>query len=69
MLFFYREEGALGGLPEGVTRSNLRLMADSPGVREWWASSPHRTQYPEAMIRFVDGEYKKISASRSRNDA
>jgi hypothetical protein len=59
MLYFYRAEGAIGVLPEDVTRSNLRLMANSPGVREWWANSPHRTQYPEKMIRFVDAEYEK----------
>jgi hypothetical protein len=63
MLFFYREESALGDLPEDVTQSNLHLLADSPGVRVWWATSPHRTQYPEAMIRFVDELYSKRDAS------
>lgn len=63
MLFFYRDEGALGDLPEDVTRANLRLLANSPGVREWWATSPHRAQYPEAMIRFVDAEYEKSDSS------
>ncbi len=60
MLFFYREEGAVCDLPEQLTLTNLPIMAGSGGVRQWWATSEHRTEFPDGLVRLVDDFYANI---------
>ena len=36
-----------------VGRDNVILYA-GPGVRDWWASSPHRNEYPREFMAIID---------------
>jgi hypothetical protein len=57
LIFLYREEHGIGDLPEEITMGNLPLLADSSGVEQWWKSSPHRAEYPAALVQLVDDFY------------
>ncbi len=36
-----------------MSRSNVAVYA-GPGVRVWWSTSPHRTEYPDEFIQSID---------------
>jgi len=46
------EEGLGEYLREGI--ENNLLIYNSPGIRDWWASSPHRNEYPTDFILAID---------------
>jgi hypothetical protein len=47
------DEG-LGSYLRDDIADNL-LVYDSPGLRAWWQTSPHREEYPEDFAHFVEG--------------
>ena len=36
-----------------MSSSNVAIYA-GPGVRAWWSSSPHRSEYPDEFIKSID---------------
>jgi hypothetical protein len=46
-------EDGLGTYLRDDIADNL-LIFDSPGLREWWRTSPQRSQYPGDFVSFID---------------
>ena len=44
-----------------VSRNNIALYA-GPGVRDWWSSSPHRSEYPEGFAQSIDLLFEREKA-------
>ncbi len=36
-----------------IARSNVVLYS-GPGTRDWWSSSPHRSEYPDGFVKSID---------------
>ena len=49
-----------------LSRANVALYA-GPGARDWWSSSPHRSEYPDAFAESIDllFETEKAAAEAS----
>ncbi|NIP50833.1 MAG: hypothetical protein GWN81_02350, partial [Phycisphaerae bacterium] len=47
-------EDGLGEYLRDELADNI-LVYDSPGLRDWWANTAHRNEYPSDFAKFVDG--------------
>ena len=54
MPWLYVQQGVLDSDIWDFTSANLPLYS-GPGVREWWSTSAHRSEYPEQFAELVDG--------------
>ncbi len=57
------EHGLGEYLFEGI-EDNI-LIYISPGMREWWATSPHRNEYPVDFIKAMDKIFERSRESES----
>jgi len=54
MLYFYQSQGVMDKRVMELSVANLPLYAHGDGMRDWWAQSPHRSEFPPDFIREVD---------------
>jgi len=54
MLYLYRQQDVIDKQVMDLSVANLPLYAEGEGIRQWWAESPHRSEYPPEFTEQVD---------------
>ncbi len=54
MLYLYRQQNVIDKRVMELSVANLPLYAEGKGIRQWWAESPHRSEYPPEFTEQVD---------------
>ena len=54
MLYLYRQQDVIDKRVMDLSVANLPLYAEGEGIRQWWAESPHRSEYPPEFTEQVD---------------
>ena len=54
MLYLYRQQDVMDERVMDLSVANLPLYASGRGIREWWRTSPHRSEYPPEFAAEID---------------